>query len=141
MHDMITLYSATITTALTGAVGATYTPSFSENSPFGTQLNGAIVGWKFTYGSGGTSAKAWVQTSFDGITWYDIAATGDMAVTSVAKIAGVIAQTPITTAVVATDGTGTTIVSGVIGAMFRAKVTTTGTYATATTLVVYMYPY
>lgn len=133
--QIFTGYSKTITTALTGDLGDIIVPSNKQNSPFEKPIKGVTIATDFVYGAGGTTAKLWVQTSLDGgTTWIDIFATGDMAATSVKKIANLTDDTVITTAVAPTDATGTTIISGIIGDRFRCKVTTTGTYTTSTTL-------
>jgi hypothetical protein len=91
---------------------------------------------KFLYGSGGTTAKAWLQTSFDGVTWFDVfsfafttAAANKLSSTSPTATA----QTP-----ALTDGTlaDNTNIVGLIGRYWRVKYTTTGTYAGLTSLEV-----
>jgi hypothetical protein len=123
-----TLLSLAITTALTAQVSA-------------VQLGLAgmkylIAQANFTYGSSGTTAKAWVQTSIDdGATWIDVMCF------SFTTSSGIIVQAvTITTALAAdtvpTDGTlaANTILSGLLGDRLRVKYTTTGTYAGGTTL-------
>jgi hypothetical protein len=90
----------------------------------------------FVYGSGGTTCKAWVQTSLDGgATWIDIA---NFALTT--SSARVVHSVRVTTAVAAnytaTDGSlaDNTIKDGILGDRLRVKITTTGTYAGSTTL-------
>lgn len=137
----LTAYSKTITTALTADLGDVIIPSNKENTPFEKFLRGITAVITFAYGSGGTTAKLWLQTSLDGgATWIDIAATGDLATTSATKIINLTDQTAITTAVAPTDGTGTTHISGIIGDRFRCKVTTTGTYGGSTTLKAVIIP-
>jgi hypothetical protein len=64
---MTILLNATITTAVAASV--TTTEQFRDGNP-----ESAIIQGTFTYGSGGTTADAWVQTSVDeGGTWIDIA--------------------------------------------------------------------
>jgi hypothetical protein len=92
----------------------------------------------FTYGSGGTTADAWVQTSLDGgATWVDIA--NCHFTTSTARFAyNLSSLTPVTTEYTPTDGTlsANTAKDGILGPSYRVKYTTTGTYATSTTLSV-----
>jgi hypothetical protein len=94
----------------------------------------------FLYGAGGTTVKAWIQTSFDGgTTWVDIinlpfttAAASKTAAVSTSVTAG-------TAPVAVTDGTAadSAIVNGVLGDRVRVKYVTTGTYTGATSLAVY----
>lgn len=121
------LPSTTITTAVSGST-----------SPVATVENAVAVSLtcQFGYGSGGTSAKAWVQTSVDGDVWTDIACFA-FTTTSLNKVAAVsmnIAHTHAT----ATDATlgDNSIANGRLGNQFRVKYTTTGTYAGGTTLEV-----
>ena len=85
----------------------------------------------FLYGSGGTAAKAYVQTSFDGgLTWNDImcfAFTTSAAVAILNAVPNVAVATPITPS----DGAlaDNTVADGVFGTDFRVKLITTGTYA------------
>ncbi len=93
----------------------------------------------FTYGSSGTSAKVWVQTSFDGgVTWVDIANFAH-ATTSLSRAYNLCALTPITSVYTVTDGSlaDNTCKDGLIGDQLRVKFTSTGTYATTTTMAVY----
>jgi hypothetical protein len=90
----------------------------------------------FTYGSGGTSADAYVQTSLDGgTTWTDIA-NFHFTTASARKIYNLSAATAV--ASIATPGDGAlasnTAVDGILGTRFRVKYVTVGTYAGGTTL-------
>lgn len=96
---------------------------------------------KFTYGSGGTSADAYVQTSLDGgTTWIDIA-NFHFTTASATFIKNLSSLTPETTNITPTDGSmaANTAQDGVIGDRFRVKYTTVGTYAGGTTLEVVAY--
>jgi hypothetical protein len=93
-----------------------------------------IIQGNRNYGSGGTTIDVWVQTSIDGGTnWTDIAnfhwttAGGRLMFT-------LSSATPVTTQYTRTDGTfaANTCKDGVLGNMYRAKYTTTGTYASDT---------
>lgn len=124
------LLSATITTAVTGTTTSAVTLRPGTVS-LGIHCN-------FAYGSGGTTAKAWVQTSFDGgTTWVDIAAFAHTT-SSLRRVVNLTSKTAVTTLYTATDGTLTddTVKDGVIGSQVRVKYTTTGTYATSTTLTI-----
>jgi len=92
---------------------------------------------RFVYGSGGTTAKFWLQTTFDGgDTWCDIAnlarTTASLnTVVNTTLTSGTALATPTTL----TDATlaDNTIVQGLLGSQLRLKYTTTGTYAGSTT--------
>ena len=128
-----TLVSETITTALTAV-------SRGEVSGLiGTKA--LVIEANFVYGSGGTTLKAWVQTSLDGGTsWIDIANFA-FTTTSGRKVT-TLDLDAVVTAVVPTDGTlgDDAIVDGILGDTFRVKLTTTGTYAGGTTLDINMVP-
>lgn len=89
----------------------------------------------FTYGSGGTTAKCYVQTSFDGgTTWIDIISFA-FATASATKVSAVTTMiAPGTQAFSPADGalTDNTVVNGVLGDRVRLKYVTTGTYASTT---------
>lgn len=92
----------------------------------------------FTYGSGGTNATAYVQTTLDGgTTWVDVAAF-QFTTASATKIANVRRTTAVTTLATPTDGTLTanTAVDGILGDQLRVKWVSTGTYGGTTTLTV-----
>lgn len=126
-----------ITTAVTGEVITTGANSAGASIAWIDRLAGMLgltVQFKFAYGSGGTSAKAYLQTSFDqGQTWADIACAA-FTTASATKIINLSALTPKTTAVTPSDGTLTddTCVDGLLGDLVRVKLTTVGTYANTT---------
>lgn len=88
---------------------------------------------RMSYGSGGATVTVYVQTSLDqGQSWIDIAAvqfttSGGLFVLNLPGATSVTPTAP-------TDGSLTpgTIVSGILGDQFRAKVISTGTYAGGT---------
>lgn len=94
----------------------------------------------FLYGAGGTTVKAWIQTSFDGGTlWVDVI---NFAFTTAAAKFTAAVSTNITAGaapVAVTDGTAAdnAVVNGVLGDRVRVKYLTTGTYTGATSLAVY----
>jgi hypothetical protein len=101
-----------------------------------TNISNVVLQAVFTYGSGGTSADYYVQTTFDGGTsWVDIAQFSFT--TASAKKVFALTRTSITTSYAPLDGTMTanTCKDGLIGDQLRVKRTTVGTYA-ATTIVV-----
>lgn len=91
----------------------------------------------FTYGSGGTTATAYVQTSLDGgLSWCDMASF-QFTTSSARSVCNLSALTAVTTPAAPTDGTltvNTTSANAVIGNLFRVKYVTVGTYAGGTTL-------
>jgi hypothetical protein len=94
----------------------------------------------FLYGAGGTTVKAWVQTSFDnGVTWVDVI-NFPFTTAAASKTAAVSSSVTAGTAPVAvTDGTAadSAIVNGVLGNQVRVKYTSTGTYTGLTSLAIY----
>lgn len=104
-----------------------------------TDLDGMLAmaaSLRLAYGSGGTSVKAYLQTSLDqGTTWIDIACVvfGTAAEHAVLNFS---ALTPKTTQVVPSDGalTDDTAVDGILGDRVRLKVVSVGTYAGSTVL-------
>lgn len=92
----------------------------------------------FVYGSGGTSADAYVQTSLDGgLTWIDIA--NFHFTTSAARfVYNLNAQTAVATEYTPTDGslTANTSKDGILGPLFQVKLVSVGTYAGGTTLAI-----
>ena len=123
------LPAVTITAAVTNQLGPTF-----------KKLAGArylVVQAVFTYGSGGTNATLYVQTSLDqGVTWVDIMSLQFLLATATKISACTTNIAPASQAFAPTDGslTANTIVQGTLGNMFRTKLTTTGTYAGNTTL-------
>jgi hypothetical protein len=90
----------------------------------GFQLN-------FSYGSGGTSVNAWLQTSLDGgTTWCDTVALGQLTTAS-ARVVGSLISSASYALTAATDGalTAGTLNNGLFGPLWRVKYTSIGTYA------------
>jgi hypothetical protein len=77
---------------------------------------------KFTYGSGGTSVDAYVQSSIDGVLWTDNAEFS-FATTSARVGMNLSSLTAITTAATLKDGTLTanTAQDGIVGSYIRVK--------------------
>lgn len=123
------------TTVITGAVTAAVTTGVSAGSPSAAS---AAIQTNLVYGSGGTTFSVWVQTSLDGgTTWIDVC---NMSGTTASKnrTQVVSSRTPITTPYTTLDGalTADTVHDGIIGSLWRTKLTTTGTYGGSTTLTV-----
>ena len=96
-----------------------------------------------TYGSGGTSAEAWVQTSIDGgTTWTDV--TNFHFTKAWARfLYNLCSATPVTNEYTPIDGAlaPNTSKDGLIGPMWRVKYTSVGNYTDDTMLRVDAYAY
>ncbi len=91
----------------------------------------ATIEAKLSYGSGGTSLKAYVQVTLDdGQTWIDVACFA-FTTSSAIRVINLSGLTPKTTAVAPTDGAlaDDTCVDGILGSAMRVKLVSTGTYA------------
>lgn len=100
-------------------------------------MTAATVEVRFVYGSGGTTCKAYLQTSLDGgSTWHDIACAA-FTTASATKLFNLSGLTPKTTPATPTDGamTDDTALDGVLGDRLRLKVVSVGTYAGSTQVV------
>jgi len=132
---MLLLPPYTITTAVTKLlVSPVYKNLRQAPGPFDVALMA-----NFVYGSGGTTADAYVQTSIDeGATFFDVA--DFRFTTSSAKAAfNLSSLTPVTTQVTTfTNGalTTNTCIDGLLGDWWQVILTTTGTYAGGTQLTV-----
>lgn len=114
----------------------------------GTQVTQAVTGLdgmtavsihaRLVYGSGGTTVRAYVQTSLDqGQTWIDVACIL-FGTTSEAEVVNLSGLTPRTTPAAPTDGSlaDDTGLDGILGDRLRVKAISTGTYAGSTVLSV-----
>ena len=123
--------------SITAAVAATATAAVD----IGHNVDTILLQCNFTYvASAATSAKAYVQTSFDGgTTWCDIACFAHTT-TSLNRVFNLSSKTAVTTIFTLTDGTLTdsTAKDGLIGNLIRVKYVTVGTYGAGTTMKVYM---
>jgi hypothetical protein len=96
-------------------------------STLGAQAN-------FTYGSGGTTVDAYLQTSVDaGLTWIDIAQF-HFTTASAQFVFNLNSQTPVTARYTPTDGTlaANTSQDGILGPLYQVKIASVGTYAGTT---------
>lgn len=122
------------TTIGAAAAGVTTTPV--------TDLVGMHVltaQFKFLYGAGGTSVKAYVQTSFDGgATWVDVAsfAATTSALTRIFSVRSGIAVAPNITPT-ASSLTDNTLVDGLLGDRLRVSYTSVGIYTGLTSLAIH----
>lgn len=95
--------------------------------------------FKFLYGAGGTSVKAYIQTSFDGgATWVDVMAFA-ATTSALTRLFSVRSGIAVAANVTPTDAslTDNTLLDGLLGDRLRAKYTTTGTYTGATSLAIH----
>lgn len=131
-QELKTLLSKTITTAVSTSTSQV---SFAQRPvSLAIQAN-------FTYGSGGTTVDAYVQTSLDGgLTWTDIAQFSFA--TTTARKAYNLTNAAVTTIATPSDGalTANTCVNGLLGSLYRVKYVTIGTYAGGTSLVITAVP-
>lgn len=132
-NTAIPLLPTTAITAAATVVGDAYV--FGPRTP-----EGLVVESIFDYGSGGTTAKVFVQTSLDGgTTWFDVVSQA-FATTDASKVSAVsTAIAPASQAFAPGDAalTDNTVVQGVLGDRIRAKLVTVGTYAGSTTIAVW----
>lgn len=105
------------------------------------RLGGVSLIASFTYTSGGTTAKAYVQTSLDsGVTWQDIACFA-FATAGATKRGHISRQQ---TLAIAAPTTGTmaddSMAQGYLGDRLRVAFTSTGTYGAGTALSISYQP-
>ncbi len=103
-------------------------------------MQALLASFRFAYGSGGTTAKAYLQGSADqGNTWFDMYCFA-AALADKRALINLSALTPKLTAVDPTDGTLTddTAVDGMLPDRVRLKVIVVGTYAGGTLLAARM---
>ncbi len=130
-------YSKTVLPTTTIGVAATRS-SAPVMLPVVPSIKLVSVQAVFVYAAGGTTAKAYVQTSLDGgVTWFDIACFAFTTATAT-RVSAVNSAIALTASTTPTDGSlaDNTIVNGVMGDRIRVKVISTGTYTGATTLKV-----
>lgn len=132
---VLTLLNQTLAAAVTGT-----TPDGIVVSP-NPRIESLTLQAVITVAGGGTTAKAWVQTSIDGgVTWMDIA--NFAFTTSTATRAYHLTAAAVTSIATPSDATlaDNTAVNGFLGEQFRVKLTTTGTYTGASSIKVYAIP-
>jgi hypothetical protein len=125
------LPTVTITTAVTATSGQVL--GYVDLGPRNLAVEAV-----FTYGSGGTTTDAYLQTSFDGgTTWFDIA-NFHFTTSSSSKLINLSSLTPVTSQVTPTSGsmTANTAQDGLVGSQLRVLYQSSGTYAGGTTLQV-----
>lgn len=131
------LGDATITAAVTDSVITSGVSAAGVAQSLIDRLEGmsaVTIHAKFVYGSGGTACIVVVQTTFNGTDWIDIARF-DFATANAQKTVNLSAAAAAAVAAVAAlSAEGKT--DGVLGDRLRAKVTSTGTYSTNTSVSV-----
>lgn len=120
-------------TTIAAAVAAQLSPVVDFGGYGTPQMVTAVA--KFLYGAGGTTVKAWLQTSYDNVTWFDV--KNFAFTTAAANKLGSLIPAAVASAVL-TDGTlGDDLkIDGALGRYWRVKYTTTGTYSGATSVQV-----
>jgi hypothetical protein len=129
---VLTLLNATLAAAVTADVTA------GVFAPAVGRVESMTLHASFTRAGGGTTAKAWVQTTLDGgTTWMDIA--NFAFTTTTAKAACHLTDAAVTTVATPADASlaDNTVVNGFLGEQFRVKLTTTGTYTGASSFVIH----
>ena len=130
-QPIILLLDATLAAAVTGETSAVVA------MPSG-RVESLTLFADFVRAAGGTTAKAWVQTSLDGGTsWMDIAHFAFT--TTTAQRAYHLTAAAVTAIAIPTDGTlgDNTSVNGFLGGLYRVKYTTTGTYTGASSFKIW----
>jgi hypothetical protein len=121
---ILTLLNETLAAAVTAG-------TYGEQNVNLEHIESLALFCEFVRAGGGTTAKAWVQTSFDGVNWMDIA--NFAAATTSLNRAYNLTAVAVTSIATPTDGTlaDNTCVNGFLGPRFRVKMTTVGTYTGA----------
>lgn len=128
-----------ITTALTGEVITSAADSQGVTQGYHGELDGmlaATLSVNFVYGSGGTTCRVTVETTLDqGTTWVEVArfAFATASEHNVVNLSGLTAVTTVYTPAALSDDS---VRDGIFGDRWRAKVTSTGTYAGNTSVSV-----
>lgn len=116
------------------AIGAAQSVTAGPVCPLLGSPRNATIQANFTYGSGGATVDAYIQTSFDnGATWCD-AANFHFTTASVRALVNLASQTPVVSQTYATDGAlaANTTRDGIMGPQWRVKWVSIGTYSNTT---------
>jgi hypothetical protein len=125
----VTILSSTVIT--TAASGVASTPIVGLDG-----MTYLLVQANFTYGSGGTSVAAYIQTSLDqGATWIDVMEFG-FTTANGRLVSSVISASVANVAALDGSLSAGTVQNGILGDRVRVKYTSVGTYAGTTTLQV-----
>lgn len=129
-----------LTTALTGEVITEGVSAAGVAQSYVDRLAGMLAATlqvNFTYGSGGTTCRVMVETSLDdGQTWIEVwrALFATASEQNVVNLSGLTPVSSYTPAALNDDA----VKDGILGKRWRAKVTSTGTYAGNTSVSVRM---
>ncbi len=128
-----------ITTALTGEVITSSPDIQGQTQEYLDNLEGmlaATLSVNFVYGSGGTTCIVTVETTLDqGTTWTEVARFA-FATASEHNQVNLSGLTPVTTVYTPAALSSDSVKDGIMGDRWRAKVTSTGTYAGNTSVSV-----
>lgn len=128
-----------ITTALTGEVITSAPDIQGQTQEYLDNLEGmlaATLSVNFVYGSGGTTCIVTVETTLDqGTTWTEVARFA-FATASEHNQVNLSGLTPVTTVYTPAALSSDSVKDGIMGDRWRAKVTSTGTYAGNTSVSV-----
>lgn len=137
--ELYNLGDVAITAAVTNSVITTASDANGATQAYIDDLDGmlsATIQANFTYGSGGTTVRLMIETSLDqGTTWIEVwrALFGTASEENVINLSALTPKTsPVTPAALSDD----TCLDGIFGPRWRAKITSTGTYAGNTSLAV-----
>jgi hypothetical protein len=132
MAGTVTLISETL-----GAAVSAQVPDGVIGSPIGDRVESLGLLASFVRAGGGTTCKAWVQTTLDGgVTWMDIHCFAFTTTTAASAVH--LTAAAVTTPATPADGTtaDNTAVNGFLGPLYRVKLTTTGTYTGASSITI-----
>jgi hypothetical protein len=133
------LGTSAITAALTGEVITSAPDDQGATQGYIANLEGmlaATISVNFVYGSGGTTCIVTIETSLDqGTTWTEVARFA-FATASEQNQVNLSGLTPVTTVYTPAALSSDTVKDGIFGDRWRAKVTSTGTYAGNTSVAV-----
>lgn len=133
------LYSDLITAPVSEAVADPLRSRIIYDDNVNSIPWGCSILFQFLHGTGGISCQAWVQTSLDrGSTWIDIASAKFLKISG-SKLFTLTGETPITSVYTPTDGllAEDTCINGILGSLYRVKITTKGNYSANTRLSVF----
>src|SRR3990167_1869141 len=137
--ELYNLGDVAITAAVTNSVITTASDANGATQAYIDDLDGmlsATIQANFTYGSGGTTVRLMIETSLDqGTTWIE-GWRGLFGTASEENGINLFALTPKTSPVTPAALSDDTCLDGIFGPRWRAKITSTGTYAGNTSLAV-----
>jgi hypothetical protein len=142
MSEPLNLGDSTISAASADATGSVITSGVDGVgylSGLGDYLS-ANLEINFTYGSGGTTLKVVIETTFNqGTTWVEVYRAA-FALASAERVVNVSALTPLTSPLTPAALSDDTVKDGVFGDRWRARKIVAGTYAGNSSVSVRMQP-